>query len=160
MLHYKYWLIGLGSLLILAGVILAWTTSSDPGPTHQSRPPILLTAAGGPALLNPDYAEELPDSVWEEIVPLLPLPKPKKKIGRPRMKDRQAMAAIFYLLRTDCPWNALPRHFGPYSTVHGRLQEWKAAGLLRALRQKSLLPCSAREGFGENDDAAGHRAAR
>jgi hypothetical protein len=160
MLHYKYWLIGLGSLLILAGVILAWTTSSDPGPTHQSRPPILLTAAGGPALLNPDYAEELPDSVWEEIVPLLPLPKPKKKIGRPRMKDRQAMAAIFYLLRTDCPWNALPRHFGPYSTVHGRLQEWKAAGLLTALRQKSLLPCSAREGFGENDDAAGHRAAR
>jgi hypothetical protein len=39
-------------------------------------------------------------SVWEEIVPLLPVPKPKKKTGRPRMKDRQAMAAIFYLLRT------------------------------------------------------------
>ena len=160
MLRCKYLLIGLGSLLILAGVGLAWGTGPEPGPTHQSRPPILLAAAGGPSLLSTDYAEELPDSVWEEIVPLLPLPKPKKKTGRPRMKDRQAMAAIFYLLRTDCPWNALPRQFGPYSTVHGRLREWKAAGLLAALRQKSLLPYSAREGFGDSDGAAAHRAAR
>jgi len=160
MLRYKYLLIGLVSLLMLAGVSLAWGTGPDPGTTHQSRPLALLTAAGGPTLLSTDYAEELPDSVWEEIVPLLPLPKPKKKIGRPRMKDRQAMAAIFYLLRTDCPWNALPRHFGPYSTVHGRLQEWKAAGLLAALRQKSLLPYSAREGFDENGGARRHRAAR
>lgn len=57
------------------------------------------------------------------------------------------MTAIFYLLRTDCPWNDLPRCYGPYSTVHGRLQEWRAAGVLAVLRQRGLLPYSLREGF-------------
>ena len=35
--------------------------------------------------------------------------KKKKKTGRPRMDDRKAMSAIFYVLRTGCQWKALPR---------------------------------------------------
>ena len=31
--------------------------------------------------------------------------KKKKKAGRPRMDDRKAMSAIFFVLRTGCQWN-------------------------------------------------------
>ena len=54
----------------------------------------------------------------------------KKKVGRPRMNDRKAMSAIFYVLRTGCQWNALPRSLGASSTVHDRFQEWRKAGVL------------------------------
>jgi Putative transposase of IS4/5 family (DUF4096) len=46
--------------------------------------------------------------------------KKKKKAGRPRMNDKKAMSVIFYVLRTDCQWNALPRTLGASSTVHDR----------------------------------------
>jgi transposase len=39
----------------------------------------------------------------------LPPRKKKKKAGRPRMNDKKAMSAIFYVLRTGCQWKALPR---------------------------------------------------
>lgn len=147
MLHHRYLLVGLCCLLVLVGGSLTGRTGPHLRSTPQSCPQTLPTGNGGPTLLSTDYTEELPDFVWEQIVPLLPLPKPKKKTGRPRMKDRQVMAAIFYLLRTDCPWNDLPRDFGPYSTVYGRLKEWRSAGVFTTLRQKDLLPYSAREGF-------------
>lgn len=61
-----------------------------------------------------DCSYEIPDILWYRIVPLLlTIPhKKKKKVGRPRMNDRQAMSAIFYILRTGCQWNALPRSLG------------------------------------------------
>ena len=36
----------------------------------------------------------------------------KKKAGRPRMDYRKAMSARFYILRTGCQWNVLPRSLG------------------------------------------------
>ncbi len=41
----------------------------------------------------------IPDGLWEQIQPLLPPVRPKPKGGRPRMWDRPAMDAIFYVLR-------------------------------------------------------------
>ena len=48
---------------------------------------------------------------------MIPAAKPG---GRPRKTDmRSAMDAIFYLLRTGCPWRYLPRRvFPPRSTVY------------------------------------------
>jgi len=57
--------------------------------------------------------------------------KKKKKAGRPRMDDRKAMSAIFFVLRTGCQWNALPRSLGASSTVHDRFQEWRKAGVFK-----------------------------
>jgi transposase len=51
----------------------------------------------------------------------------KKKAGRLRMNNRQAMNAIFYILRTGCQWNALPRSLGSSSTVHDKFEEWRTA---------------------------------
>ncbi|HEX2951924.1 MAG TPA: IS5 family transposase [Armatimonadota bacterium] len=93
----------------------------------------------------PDY--QIPDELWQRIAPLLPKPKPKKKPGRPRMDDRQALTAIFYLLRTGCQWEALPRCLGARSTVHDRFQEWRAAGFFQHLWQEGLAAYDAVEGL-------------
>lgn len=86
-----------------------------------------------------DCLYEVPDVLWERIVPLLPPPKKKKKTGRPRMDDRKAMSAIFYILRTGCQWNALPRSLGASTTVFDRFQEWQQAGVFRRMWVDGLL---------------------
>ena len=48
---------------------------------------------------------DLTDAQWERLEPLIPAAKPG---GRPRKTEmRAAMNAIFYLLRTGCPWRYL-----------------------------------------------------
>jgi len=81
-----------------------------------------------------DFSYSLPDVIWDRIIALLRSPSilRKKKTGRPRMDDRKAMGAIFYILRTGCQWNALPRSLGASSTVHDRFQEWRKAGVFQA----------------------------
>jgi transposase len=80
-----------------------------------------------------DSLYEIPDVIWNRIIPLLPPPKKKKKVGRLRMNDRKAMNAIFYVLRTGCQWNALPRSLGASSTVHDRFQDWRKAGVFKRM---------------------------
>ena len=80
-----------------------------------------------------ESAYEIPDVLWDKISSLLSLRKRKKKAGRPRMNDRKTMSAIFYVLRTGCQWNALPRSLGASSTVHDRFQEWRSAGVFRRM---------------------------
>jgi len=89
----------------------------------------------------------IPDELWERIKPLLPEPKPKKKPGRPRMDDRRAMNAIFYVLKTGCQWKALPRSLGAPSTVHDRFQEWREAGVFERMWQAGLLEYDERIGL-------------
>jgi putative transposase len=84
-------------------------------------------------LTGVESAYEIPDVLWDRIVPLLPSQKRKQKAGRPRMNDRKAMSAIFYVLRTGCQWNALPRSLGASSTVHDRFQEWRIAGVFKRM---------------------------
>jgi putative transposase len=86
--------------------------------------------------VNDSY--KISDALWVEIEPLLPPEKPKPKGGRPRMDNRQAMDAIFYLLRTGCQWKALPRSLGAPSTVHDRFQEWQKAGVFQRMWEVGL----------------------
>jgi transposase len=89
-----------------------------------------------------DFSYSVPDVIWDRIITLLPSPsilrRKKKKTGRPRMDDRKAMSAIFYILRTGCQWNALPRSLGASSTVHDRFQEWRKAGVFRRMWMDGL----------------------
>jgi len=55
------------------------------------------------------------------------------------MPDRQAMDAIFYMLRTGCQWKAPPRSLGAPSTVHDRFQEWRGAGVFERMWQAGLI---------------------
>ena len=67
-------------------------------------------------------SDKIPDALWAEIEPLLPPEKPKPKVGRPRMGNRKAVDARFYILGTGCQWKALPHGLGALSTVHDRFQ--------------------------------------
>ncbi|MCC6443562.1 MAG: transposase [Armatimonadetes bacterium] len=91
--------------------------------------------------LSPDYdlaAASLPDALWVKIQPLLPPPQPKRA-GRPASEARPVMRAILYVLRTGCPWKALPSRFGKASTVHALYQKWRRAGVFERMRQAGLL---------------------
>ena len=65
-------------------------------------------ASKPPAAPVPDDQWRIPDTLWERIEPLLP-PRPPHPLGchNPRVGDRRAMDAIFFVLRTGCQWNAL-----------------------------------------------------
>ena len=89
--------------------------------------------------INEEY--QIPDALWQEIEPLLPPERPKPKGGRPRMDNRRAMNAIFYVLRTGCQWKALPPILGASSTVHDRFQEWVKAEVFHQIWAKGLLKC-------------------
>jgi putative transposase len=46
---------------------------------------------------------------------------------------RDVLDAIFYVLRTGCPWRFLPKDFPPKSTVWGYFDEWRRNGTLDAI---------------------------
>jgi len=85
-----------------------------------------------------DPAFLLPDDVWQRVKPAIPPEPPKPKGGRPRMNDRKALNAMFYVLRTGCQWKALPRCLGASSTVHDRFQLWVAQGVFERMWELGL----------------------
>jgi len=70
------------------------------------------------------------DALWAKLRPLLLVDKLRKKPGRPRSDDRPIFDGLIWVARSGGQWAALPREFGPKSTVHDRLQEWAARGCL------------------------------
>ena len=75
---------------------------------------------------------DLTDPEWERFAALIPAAKPG---GRPRKTDmRSAMNAIFYLLRTGCPWRYLPPGvFPPRSTVYNSFRAFQRQGVWEAI---------------------------
>ena len=87
--------------------------------------------AAGPKRPAADDGWRIPDTLWQRIEPLLP-PRPPHPLGchNPRVGDRRAMDAIFFVLRTGCQWNALnATGLCSSSSAHRRFQEWTAAGV-------------------------------
>ena len=64
------------------------------------------------------------DALWAKLAPILKSDKVRKKPGRPRRDDRAIFDGLIWLARTGSQWAALPREFGPKSTVHERFSEW------------------------------------
>ena len=91
----------------------------------------------------------LPDELWARMAPLLPDP-PEHPLGchNPRVPDRAAMDAIFFVLRTGCQWNALnATGICSSSSAHRRVQEWAAAGVFEAFWRQGLLAYDALTGI-------------
>ena len=62
------------------------------------------------------YSTDLTDAQWECIEPHLPAPNER---GRPRIHgSRIILDAIFYVLKSGCPWRLLPYDFPPWETVY------------------------------------------
>src|SRR5471030_619356 len=78
------------------------------------------------------FPSDLRDEEWARLAPLIP---PADPGGRPRKTDmRAAMNAIFYLLRTGCPWRYLPGDpFPPRSTVYNIFRKFQRDGVWEAI---------------------------
>jgi putative transposase len=88
-----------------------------------------------------DDGWRLSDALWATMEPLLP-PRPQHPLGchNPRVPDRAAMDAIFFVLRTGCQWNALNQTgICSSSSAHRRFQEWRRAGVFAAFWRSGLL---------------------
>lgn len=69
------------------------------------------------------YSTDLKDSEWKILEPLIP---PALPGGRPREQDMREIAnAIFYVTRTGCAWDLLPKDFPPKSTVFHYFNNWR-----------------------------------
>ena len=72
------------------------------------------------------YPTDLSDDEWLCIVPHLPEPTGQ---GRPRLHGlRKILDAVFYVLKSGCPWRMLPREFPPWKTVYDWFRRWRIDG--------------------------------
>ena len=88
-----------------------------------------------------DSGWRIPDDLWEQMVVLLP-PRPRHPLGchNPRVPDRAAMDAIFFVLRTGSQWSALSATgICSKSSAHRRFTEWVEAGVFHEFWRQGLL---------------------
>jgi putative transposase len=71
------------------------------------------------------YQSDVTDREWRVIEPLLPGPRTR---GRPRgWPLREIINAIFYVMRSGCPWRLIPVDLPPWSTVYRWFAAWRDA---------------------------------
>src|SRR5215210_3800392 len=72
------------------------------------------------------YPTDLSDNEWRCIGPYLPGPAGR---GRPRLHGLRAILnAVFYVLKSGCPWRLLPRDFPPWKSVYDWFRRWRIDG--------------------------------
>jgi putative transposase len=92
------------------------------------------------------YSTDLSDAEWSCLAPHLPSPKTG---GRPRIHSPRAILdAIFYVLKSGCPWRLLPRDFPPWRTVYHYFRQWRLAGIFEQINM--ALRKRLRIGLGRN----------
>ena len=92
------------------------------------------------------YPTDLSDAEWSCLAPHLPSPKTG---GRPRIHNPRALLdAIFYVLKSGCPWRLLPRDFPPWRTVYHYFRQWRLAGIFEQIN--AALRKRLRIGLGRN----------
>ena len=69
---------------------------------------------------------DLSDAEWECLRAHLPA---SSKRGRPRLHGLRAILdAVFYVLKSGCPWRLLPKDFPPWKTVYDWFRRWRIDG--------------------------------
>jgi putative transposase len=77
------------------------------------------------------YPTDLSDDEWRCIRTHLPEPA---REGRPRLHGlREILDAVFYVLKSGCPWRWLPRDFPPWKTVYDWFRRWRIDGTWKRL---------------------------
>src|ERR687893_753985 len=72
------------------------------------------------------YLTDLSDAECWYLEPHAP---PPNKRGRPRAHAaREVLDAVFYVLKSGCPWRLLPREFPPWGTVYCWFRRWGIDG--------------------------------
>lgn len=89
------------------------------------------------------YSSDMSETEFALIAPLLPAPK---TYGRKRTNPRIILNALFYLIRSGCPWRLLPKDFPPFTTVQNQFYAWRDSGLWSQI--VAILVMAAREAEG------------
>jgi putative transposase len=77
------------------------------------------------------YPTDLSDAEWDCVGPHLPESKGR---GRPKIHGSRAILdAVFYVLKSGCPWRLLPRDFPPWKTVYDWFRKWRIDGTFERL---------------------------
>ena len=100
-------------------------------------------------LVTKDDGWRISDELWSKMEPLLPKPEPHP-LGchRPRVPNRKAMNAIFFILRTGAQWNSLDATgICSCSSAYRRFREWSDAGVFEEFWKQGLLAYDQIEGI-------------
>ena len=98
------------------------------------------------------YPSDLTDAEWALVAPMIP---PAKHGGRKRSVDvREVLNGIFYVLSTDCQWNALPKDLPPKSTVYDYFDLWDWDGTLERIHYELYIAIRDQEGREASPSAA------
>jgi putative transposase len=98
------------------------------------------------------YPTDLSDDEWLCISPHLPEHAHR---GRPRLHGlRPILDAVFYVLKSGCPWRMLPREFPPWKTVYDWFRRWRIDGTFERLNAALRERLRARSGRNPQPSAA------
>lgn len=77
------------------------------------------------------YPTDLSDEEFRHIEPHLPS---TNRRGRPKIHaPREILNAVFYVLKSGCPWRLLPREFPPWRSVYHWFRAWRIDGTFERL---------------------------
>ncbi len=77
--------------------------------------------------MSTTYPSNLSNAEWDCLQRFLPRRSPHGKLRRHSL--RSVFDALFYLLRTGCPWRYLPSNFPPWQTVYYHFRQFCRSGL-------------------------------
>jgi transposase len=72
------------------------------------------------------HRHEVTDEQWKLVAPFVT--KEPARTGRPRRDPREILNGVLWILRTGAPWRDLPERYGPWQTVYGYFNTWRAEG--------------------------------
>ena len=98
------------------------------------------------------YQSDLTDAEWAVIEPYLPLPN---ETGRPwGWPLREIVNAIFYVLRSGCPWRQMPSDLPPWETVYRWFGAWRDDCLFERINHALVMADRERVGREASPSAA------
>ena len=78
--------------------------------------------------MNPAHRRhDISDEVWNLLEPHLPGRAGTR--GVTAKDNRQFVNAVFWILRTGCPWRDLPPDYGDWKNTHRRFCRWRDKGV-------------------------------
>jgi transposase len=98
------------------------------------------------------YPSDLTNAQWELLEPLIPPLSPEATYHK--HERRTIVNAILYVLRSGCPWRALPHDLPPYGTVFCYFRQWQREGVWDRVLEALRMQLRAKEGRDAQPSAA------